>query len=73
MNKKLVIAAFIALGLTGCATMTPEQREEFARNMALGMQAANQGRQQGQQQAQQNQPVYCTSNKIGDTVYTTCH
>lgn len=64
MNKKLVIAAFIALGLTGCATMTPEEKEAFARNMALGMQAAAQA---------QPKTTNCVSNKIGNTVYTTCH
>ena len=80
---KSVILLVLALGLTGCASWTPEQRADFAARMQAWSAAQQQAQQiqyqeqmanirAAQAQTAANKPVNCVTNYVGAQAYTTC-
>jgi hypothetical protein len=81
---KVLIALLAAASLSGCANMTPEQRAQFGRDLAVGLAI---GAAAGAAARPAYQPVYqmptvvyhapptlnCTSQRLGQFVNTRCY
>ena len=67
---KLILALIAAAGLSGCADMTPEQRAEFGRNLAVGLAV---GVGAGLAARPVYQPVYVAPVYVAPPRTTTCN